>query len=149
MLAKNHRAPITNHQQSAYAVSQNPNPTTLQQRYRFAPRKGYATGRDARLSNTVIPEVEWKHLAHLFDPDKTAPQGGNRLITATTQGQNDWRCGDCINGINHHHHHPQERRILSANAQQRRETCEYTWTCDVTKTGFFQIFLIFVIESPY
>ncbi|XP_033634815.1 tubulin polyglutamylase ttll6-like isoform X1 [Asterias rubens] len=122
MLAKNHRAPITNHQQSAYAVSQNPNPTTLQQRYRFAPRKGYATGRDARLSNTVIPEVEWKHLAHLFDPDKTAPQGGNRLITATTQGQNDWRCGDCINGINHHHHHPQERRILSANAQQRRET---------------------------
>ena len=125
MLAKNNRVPVTNQHQSAYAISQNPNPTTLQSRYRFAPRKGYPNGREARLANTVIPEVEWKHLAHLFDPDKGVPQGGNRLITATTQGQNDWRCGDCVNGTNSHYHpHPQERRILSANAQQRRETCE-------------------------
>ncbi|XP_038077491.1 uncharacterized protein LOC119745300 isoform X1 [Patiria miniata] len=121
MLAKNSRGQPTHnpHQPSAYAVAQNPNPTTLQQRHRFVPRKGYPTGREARLANTVVPEVEWKHLAHLLDPEtRGAPAGGSRLIT---QGQNDWRCVDCVSGGVSHQHHSQDRRILSANTHQRRD----------------------------
>ncbi|XP_077989048.1 tubulin polyglutamylase ttll6-like isoform X1 [Glandiceps talaboti] len=103
--------------------SQNNVPSTMAQRHRFVPRKGFTAAN--KMISSVMPENEWRQMANLMDTDTrlsgTAGMGSrtNSYITSQpSSAASDWRCMDCAT----QQQTQQPRRILSANASQRENS---------------------------
>ncbi|XP_070542432.1 tubulin polyglutamylase ttll6-like isoform X4 [Ptychodera flava] len=104
--------------------SQNPVPSTLAQRHRFVPRKGFTSIRDSKMISSVMPESEWRHMANLVDMDSRSSGLGSRtnsyITSQPSSAASDWRCNDCATQQQVTTQQP--RRILSANAGQRQNS---------------------------